>query len=175
MWAFNPSTGPASRGAFCFAVPFHLNATVLELGRHFPIVLHMKKLIFAFIFVATGAIATVSWSQTQSPTNPNRKIYFSTPLEHSETVLVELATANVPPHGGSNFHTHPGDQWEAVQEGEVTLEMKGEPPRLLKTGESAYIPRGVVHRNRNLTDRPARTIELNIVDKGKPGITAVND
>jgi quercetin dioxygenase-like cupin family protein len=135
----------------------------------------MKKLIFAFIFVATGAIATVSWSQTQSPTNPNRKIYFSTPLEHSETVLVELATANVPPHGGSNFHTHPGDQWEAVQEGEVTLEMKGEPPRLLKTGESAYIPRGVVHRNRNLTDRPARTIELNIVDKGKPGITAVND
>jgi quercetin dioxygenase-like cupin family protein len=48
------------------------------------------------------------------------------------------------------------------------LTIKGQEPRTLKVGDSAYIPRGTVHRNQNLTDKPARTIELNIMDKDKP-------
>jgi hypothetical protein len=35
---------------------------------------------------------------------------------------------------------------------------------------SVHIPRGTVHRNQNLTDKPARSIELNIWDKDKPGL-----
>jgi hypothetical protein len=38
-----------------------------------------------------------------------------------------------------------------------------------------HIPRGTVHRNENLTDKPARSIELNIMDKDKPGLGLVND
>jgi quercetin dioxygenase-like cupin family protein len=36
--------------------------------------------------------------------------------------------------------------WTAIQ---------GQAPRMLKAGDSAYIPRGTVHRNQNLTDKPA--------------------
>jgi hypothetical protein len=61
-----------------------------------------------------------------------------------------------------------GDQWEAVIEGEITFTVKGQQPRVLKVGDSVYIPRGTIHRNENKSDAPARTIELLIMDKDKP-------
>jgi quercetin dioxygenase-like cupin family protein len=39
---------------------------------------------------------------------------------------------------------------------------------VLKAGDWVYIPRGTVHRNQNLSDKPARAVELNILDKDKP-------
>jgi quercetin dioxygenase-like cupin family protein len=55
-----------------------------------------------------------------------------------------------------------------VQEGEVTFTIKGQPPRVLKAGDSIYVPRGTIHRNQNLTDKPTRSINLNIMDKDQP-------
>ena len=46
--------------------------------------------------------------------------------------------------------------------------MKGEPPKVLKAGDSNYVPRGTVHRQQNLSDKPARYIEMRIFDKDKP-------
>jgi quercetin dioxygenase-like cupin family protein len=133
----------------------------------------MNKLIAPAIIVAAGMVAAVAWSQTP----PANKLvqYFTTPLENDATRIVRLQTVNIPPQGGTPFHRHPGDQWAAVQEGEVTFTVKGQPPRVLKVGESVYIPRGVVHRNQNLTDKPARSVELVILDKDKPGLEAVKD
>jgi quercetin dioxygenase-like cupin family protein len=74
----------------------------------------------------------------------------------------------LPPGSENQFHRHPGDQWWVVQEGEVTFTVKGEPPRLMKPGDWVYVPRGTVHRNQNMSDKPARSIELNITDKDKP-------
>jgi hypothetical protein len=39
----------------------------------------------------------------------------------------------------------------------------------------SHIPRGTVHRNQNLTDKMARSIEVNILDKDKPGLEPVNE
>ena len=74
---------------------------------------------------------------------------------------------HLPNRPGNGFHTHNGDQWESVIEGEITFTVKGQEPRVLKTGDYVYIPRGTVHRNENKSNRPARTIELLIMDKGK--------
>jgi quercetin dioxygenase-like cupin family protein len=129
----------------------------------------MNKLIVPAVIVATGMVAAAAWSQTPAPApNPNVKIYFTNPLEKDDSRIVRLQSITIPAHEGNNFHRHPGDQWSAVQEGEVTLTVQGQAPRTLKVGDSAYIPRGTIHRNQNLTDKPARTIELNIVDKDKP-------
>ena len=129
----------------------------------------MNKLIVPAVIVATGMVAAAAWSQTPAPApNPNVKIYFTNPLENDASRIVRLQSVTIPPKGGNDFHRHPGDQWSAVQEGEVTLTVQGQAPRTLKVGDSAYIPRGTIHRNQNLTDKPARTIELNIVDKDKP-------
>ena len=129
----------------------------------------MNKLIVPAVIVATGMVVAAAWSQTPAPApNPNVKIYFTNPLEKDDSRIVRLQSITIPPHEGNNFHRHPGDQWSAVQEGEVTLTVQGQAPRTLKVGDSAYIPRGTIHRNQNLTDKPARTIELNIMDKDKP-------
>jgi len=109
------------------------------------------------------------------PPNPNALRYFSTVLENDPSREVRLTSVTLLPGGGSNFHRHPGDQWAAIQEGEVTFTIKGQPSRKLKAGDWVHIPRGTVHRNQNLTDKPSRSIELVIVDKDKPQNEQVPD
>jgi quercetin dioxygenase-like cupin family protein len=130
----------------------------------------MNRLLVPAIIFAAGMAGTYAWSQTPAPapaSNPNLKIYYTTPLENDPSRIVRLQSVTFPPKEGNNFHRHPGDQWTAVQEGEVTLTIQGQEPRTLKAGDSFYIPRGTIHRNQNLTDKTARTIELNIMDKDK--------
>ena len=132
----------------------------------------MKKLIIPAAIVTTGIAAAAAWSQQAPAPNPNVKIYYTTPLEKDPSRIVRLQSVTFPPGMGNQFHRHPGEQWTAVQEGELTLTIKEEggktTPHTLKAGDSYHIPRGTVHRNQNMTDKPARTIELNIVDKDKP-------
>jgi quercetin dioxygenase-like cupin family protein len=95
--------------------------------------------------------------------------FFTTPLENDPSRVVQMQMQlHLPNRPGNGFHTHNGDQWESVIEGEITFTVKGQEPRVLKTGDYVYIPRGTVHRNENKSNRPARTIELLITDKGKP-------
>jgi quercetin dioxygenase-like cupin family protein len=128
------------------------------------------------ICAAAGAffISTQTVAQQAPGPNPD-KPYYITPLENDFSRIVRLRAVIFPANGDSGFHRHPGDQWNTVQDGEVTLTVKGEAPRTLKIGDSAYIPRGTVHRNQNLTDRPARVIELNIMDKDKPDLESVTE
>jgi mannose-6-phosphate isomerase-like protein (cupin superfamily) len=66
------------------------------------------------------------------------------------------------------------EQWTAVQEGEVTFTVQGKPPQVLKAGDYNYVPRGTIHRQQNLSDKPARYIEMRIFDKDKPAAEQVN-
>jgi quercetin dioxygenase-like cupin family protein len=128
--------------------------------------LPVPALVFAAV-TATILAGASAWSQTPAAPNPNLTIYYTTPLENDPSRIVRLQSVAFPPQEGNNFHRHPGDQWTSVQEGEVTLTVQGQAPRTLKAGDSFYLPRGTIHRNQNLTDKPARTIELNIMDKDK--------
>ena len=126
----------------------------------------MKKSIIA-VLAATCMLAPAAWSQ--EPTPPRQTIrYFVTPLEKGPTRTVEMVSIAVPPGAGNEFHRHSGDQWTAVQEGEVTFTIKGQPPFVLRAGEGNYVARGIVHRQQNLSDKPARYVVINILDKGKP-------
>ena len=129
----------------------------------------MNKLIVPAI-IGAAALATPAWSQTPQPQEPRfqPKPYFEMPLEKDPTRQVRLQSVVIPAGAGNQFHRHPGDQWWAVQEGEVTFTVKGQPPRTLKPGDFVYVPRGTVHRNQNVSANSARAIELNITDKDKP-------
>jgi len=127
----------------------------------------MKKLIIAGVLAATCMFAPAAWSQETTPARQTIR-YFTTPLEKDPTREVEMVSITVPPGAGNEFHRHPGDQWTAVQAGEVTFTIKGQPPVVLKVGDSNYVPRGTIHRQQNLSDKPARYIVMNIFDKGKP-------
>jgi quercetin dioxygenase-like cupin family protein len=130
-----------------------------------------KVMISAVVVAAAGVIAMAAMSQTPQPAQPLQnqvKRYISSPLEGDATREVRLQSVTIPPGGANQFHRHPGDQWATVQEGEVVYTAKGEEPRILKVGDAVYIPRGTIHRNQNVSDKPARTVELVIVDKDKP-------
>jgi quercetin dioxygenase-like cupin family protein len=134
----------------------------------------MNKLMISALLVATGLVAAPAWSQTPPPASQNKR-YFTMPLENDPTREVGLQTVTMPPGAGNQFHRHPGEQWTAVQEGEVTFTIKGQPPQVLKAGDSNHVARGVIHRQQNLSDKPARYIEMRIFDKGKPASEAVTD
>ena len=130
----------------------------------------MNKLIVPSIIVASGMVAAAALSQQARPNASGfqAKPYSEMPLEKDPSRLVRLQNVVIPPGAGNQFHRHPGDQWWAVQEGEVTFTVKGQQPRVMKPGEFVYVPRGTIHRNQNLSKLPARSIELNITDKDKP-------
>ena len=137
----------------------------------------MKKLIASAGIVAAASLAAAAWSYAaeQAGAGFQPKPYFVMPLEKDPSRQVRLQNVVIPPGAGNQFHRHPGDQWWAVQEGEVTYTVKGQAPRVLKPGDFVYVPRGTIHRNQNLTNRPVRSIELNITDKDKPQTEQVAD
>ena len=98
--------------------------------------------------MAAGMTAPAAWAQTPEPPRFQPKAYFEMPLEKDPTRQVRLQSVVIPAGAGNQFHRHPGDQWWAVQEGEVVYTIKGQPPRTLKPGEFVHhVPRGTVHRN----------------------------
>lgn len=132
----------------------------------------MNRLVISAMLVAATSMAAPSAFAAQASEQPGSgfqpKAYFEMPLEKDPTRQVRLQSVVIPAGAGNQFHRHPGDQWWAVQEGEVTYTVKGQTPRVLKPGDWVYVPRGTVHRNQNMTSQPARSIELNITDKGVP-------
>ena len=128
-----------------------------------------SSMLILAVVAAAGTIATAASAQT-SPTGPAySKRFFTTPLDKDASRNVQMQMQlHLPNRPGNPFHTHNGDQWEVVIEGEITFTAKGQEPRVLKAGEFVYIPRGTVHRNENKSDAPTRTIELLVMDKDKP-------
>src|SRR6476659_6637263 len=125
----------------------------------------MRKIIIsAAVIAGVGMIAATALTQTPPARTPPLQ-YITTPLEGDATREVRLQSVTLPPGGGNTFHRHPRDQWVTIQEGEIQFIIKGQEPRMMKTGEAIHVPRGVVHRNQNVSDKPARTVELVIVDK----------
>src|SRR5579871_4780251 len=99
---------------------------------------HMRCAVLAFATItAIGTIATTASAQTStSPTGPAFSTrFFTTPLENDPSREVRLQMQlHLPNRPGNPFHTHSGDQWEAVIEGEITFTVRGQEPRVLKAG-----------------------------------------
>jgi quercetin dioxygenase-like cupin family protein len=127
-------------------------------------------LTLAMAAMAGTLAATASAQTSTSPTGPAFSTrFFTTALENDPSREVRMQMQlHLPSRPGNGFHSHNGDQWEVVIEGEITFTVKGQPPRVLKANEFVYIPRGTIHRNENKSDAPTRTIELLVMDKGKP-------
>ncbi len=84
-----------------------------------------------------------------------------------------LITAEFPPGVSTGRHTHPGDEYGTVVEGSVVTRQDGGEWKTLTTGQSYYVPAGVVHETRNTGERTARTYNGFIIEKGKPRATPV--
>src|SRR5215475_2399122 len=136
----------------------------------------LRALLMSAVIAATATLATTTFTTTasaQTSTSPTGPAFswrfFTTALENDPSREVRMQMQlHLPTRPGNPFHTHNGDQWQVVVEGEITYTVRGQEPKVLKAGEFVYIPRGTVHRNENKSNAPTRTIELLIMDKGKP-------
>ena len=85
------------------------------------------------IALVAGSFATAASAQTPAaaPSGPAySKKFFTTALEKDPSRVVQMQMQlHLPNRPGNGFHTHNGDQWEAVIEGEITYTVKGQPPQ----------------------------------------------
>ena len=89
---------------------------------------------------------------------------FDVPGTAYETVIgmAEIA-ANV----SIGPHTHPGPESGYIIEGSFELLINGEPPRLLKAGDSYVVPPRTIHDART-GSQGAKVIATYVVEKGQP-------
>jgi len=73
-----------------------------------------------------------------------------------------------PPGSGTGLHTHPGDEYTTVLEGEVVGRKEGSEAKTYAAGQSYHNEPGVVHEANNKASAPARTFNVFVVEKGKP-------
>jgi quercetin dioxygenase-like cupin family protein len=81
---------------------------------------------------------------------------------------IVIGTATLPAGSSIGFHTHPGDEAGYVLKGPLTLKVRGQPDRTLKTGESFFNPRGAVHSVVPGPGVDAMAVSSWIIDKGQP-------
>jgi len=107
-----------------------------------------KSIIAVAAALAIGGVALAQQMAPPAPAGLKRTVLqkFDVPAGDRETVvaLVELA-ANT----DAARHTHPGPETGNIVEGEITLNIDGQPPKLLKVGDSYYVPAGAIHGGRS--------------------------
>ena len=89
---------------------------------------------------------------------------FDVPGTAYETVI---GIAEIAPNVSIGRHTHPGPESGYVIEGGFELLIEGEPPRLLKAGESYKVPPLTIHDAKTGPDG-AKVIATYVVEKGQP-------
>jgi quercetin dioxygenase-like cupin family protein len=87
-------------------------------------------------------------------------------IDGKETVMY---IADLKPGAVGGKHTHYGDEFVYVLEGEIVVEPVGKEPITLKAGETGHLTPDVVHAARNGSDSaPAKVLVFLVVEKGKP-------
>jgi quercetin dioxygenase-like cupin family protein len=130
----------------------------------------LKKSII--IAIAAFAIGGVAVAQQMAPppgaqtAGLKRTVLqkFDVPAGDRETVT---AFIEIPANTDVARHTHPGPEVDYVVEGDLVLNIDGQPPKPYKAGESFYIPAGTVHGGRS-GPNGTKLLGSYIVEKGKP-------
>jgi quercetin dioxygenase-like cupin family protein len=87
-------------------------------------------------------------------------------IDGKETVMY---IADLKPGAVGGKHTHYGDEFVYVLEGELVVEAVGKEPVRLKGGQTGHLTPDVVHAARNGSDSaPAKVLVFLVVEKGKP-------
>jgi quercetin dioxygenase-like cupin family protein len=136
----------------------------------------MRRLV-GFIAVALFLGYPPSYAQQpQLPTMTPPPGLKATPLVTEAQVsgvpdkVFTLLTAEFAPGGTTGRHIHPGDEYGTVVEGTIVTQQAGGEWKTVSAGQSYYVPAWVVHETKNTGDKPARTYNAFIIEKGKPRV-----
>jgi len=123
----------------------------------------MRKIAFALLAVVFGCAHA---SAEQAPAGIKR-----TPLQavdFPDGYKTVTGLAEIAPGGASGPHTHPGIETGYVLEGEVLMQVEGQPDRTLKPGDSYMIPAGAKHDVKSVGGVAAKAFSVFVVDRTAP-------
>lgn len=136
----------------------------------------ITSFIAAAMAIMLGGTVAVSLGQAQQAPSltPPFKV---TPLLKSsvsgdpnkEAVMISVEW---PPNATTGRHTHPGDEYATVLEGELLTRADGGEWRTIGAGQSYHQVAGVVHETK-AGEKPAKSIGVLVVEKGKPLVQPV--
>lgn len=121
----------------------------------------------AFLLLLVSACSTVASARTD-----HKPAFTVTPLLKTELTgdtskQVLVGRAKFEPGASTGRHTHPGDEYATVVQGELTLYVEGREARKVMAGEAYHSPRGIVHETVNTGNMPAEVISTFVIDKNQ--------
>lgn len=120
-----------------------------------------RFLIFSLL-AATGLAQAQAQPAEPVKRTPLQKVKLADGKSMAVMVLIEVA-----PDAVIERHTHHGIEMVYVIEGAISLDVAGQPSRMLKAGDSAVNPAGAAHGGK-AGPAGARLTGTFIVDKDKP-------
>lgn len=121
----------------------------------------IKKILLGLSIVAFAGAGIAVAQQGGIKRTPLQKLDF--PAGYNTVTAI----AEVPAHGAAGRHIHPGAETGYVLEGELELVIDGQPPKIIRAGESYQIPEGAVH-DAKAGDKPFKVLGVYIVKAGEP-------
>jgi quercetin dioxygenase-like cupin family protein len=128
--------------------------------------LKRRGFVSCAICAAVGLVASAVDANAQGTSGLTRTIIQKTEYPGEKHVSI-LVTAEIDANFAVARHTHPGLESTYVMAGGGTLSVKGQPDRVIKTGDGFQIPPEVPHALRNGPEKTRLAITY-IVDKDKP-------
>ena len=96
------------------------------------------------------------------------KVLMKTAVSGDESREAIIGMGEFPPGASTGRHTHPGDEYATVLEGELEIFMDGQPTKHVKAGEAYHNARDVVHETRNAGAVVAKVVSTFVIEKGQP-------
>jgi quercetin dioxygenase-like cupin family protein len=114
-----------------------------------------------------GVVVATAVGKAQVPGEIKRAILLTKPLA-AQGYNGVVGRGEVPPGMAAPKHSHPGDEFVVLLEGEVEVELDGAPPVRVRAGEAMHVEAGRMHRPKSVGNVPAKFISVWIVEKDKP-------
>ncbi len=123
----------------------------------------MRKYFYGIAAIGLLAAGVVAAQQAGFVRVPLQTQDLSTPGKIAVQVRGEFD-----PGFGTGRHTHPGEELTYILEGEIEVRVDGQPTRVIKAGETFFLPAGVVHEGVNTSNAKVKVLATYIVEKGQP-------
>jgi quercetin dioxygenase-like cupin family protein len=131
----------------------------------------LLSLTSALVFSIGGLWTAGSNAQDQPITRTELARADLAGIASRETVIY---IADLKPGAVGGKHTHYGDEFVYILEGELIVEPVGKEPITLRQGETAHLSPDVVHAAKNGSQSaPAKVLVFLVIEKGKPLAEAV--
>ena len=125
------------------------------------------------LFGYAHALAQQATLPTITPPYKVTPLVPPTPVTGQPDKMFVMIAVEFPPGVGTPRHTHFGDEFGRVMEGEiVTRQGEGE-WKTVKAGDSYTALGGVMHETKNIGTVPAKTVNAFVVEKGRPIVNPV--